>query len=393
MGLKRGAKYFWAATLLLFFPLHLALSFFDPVRTVSGLWQPRPEPMARVTTSRVVIADYFLIKRDFIQTRTMSNDEIDKWLIKETSFISKAQANQTEANDKITVSSEERFGQRPLEYRRGIVFEVENGLLDAKGTGALEPKRASHETGLVSLGELIREFCYEKLVHLLFKATGSKFTTVGTYAVVDFGFDVKLENNKQARAGYVLRQASNRQLPGVESLSFGEKFRNWGIAAPMDIAIGVETLLRRFGITSAGANREKFDYDLINIQATKEGAVIDFGAFLRMARFDRAVQATNRYPGNHSIVWQTEIVPQADPNLEVPWDKWGSKGPGEATLLTDYPTVEAHRLAEEFAKNRVNKSAIESFYHSLLDPVAARLKANLKPCAATELRLSLDLEK
>jgi hypothetical protein len=161
---------------------------------------------------------------------------------------------------------------RPRDYGRALVYETgsdggTSGLIDAKGTGSLAPGVGGHSNGLATLGEVIREFLYEKLVRTIFVHSGSGLETVEHYAVIDWGFDVIHDNGMRDPAGMILRQAHSR---------IRERYSGFEDAA----AKRVELTLRPYGLTSAGAYRVGEDREMINVQGTKDGAVLDFGGFL-----------------------------------------------------------------------------------------------------------------
>jgi hypothetical protein len=49
------------------------------------------EKIVRVTTAKVVIVDYDLLKHDFPFLVDWSNSEIDKWILKETAYVTSPQ--------------------------------------------------------------------------------------------------------------------------------------------------------------------------------------------------------------------------------------------------------------------------------------------------------------
>jgi hypothetical protein len=379
--------------------LTLCHAYMQPVRTVSGLWNPAPETMKRASKCKVVIADYILIRNDFIHTRTLTDEQIKDWLIRETCFVSKAQADQELVNSKIHTTGETRIGQRPAEYRRGIVFEVQGGLLDAKGTGSLDPSPGSHNNGLTRLAENIREFFYEKLVHRLFRAKNSPFTTVGTYAVMAYDFDIKEHGRQPERASYILRQANNRFNP--ESQFLHAEDRNWGILLPKETAKAVETELRHFGITSAGANREAFHYDLLNVQGTQAGAVIDFGAFLtvpspkggdhlsrgghHLLAFPREARIFHRSRYNHSLVWEYGTSPQPDPNFRVPFDLWGYSISGIDNPKKDNVSLKCEEFVKDWVQGKADEASAQQLFHHFMDPIDQMIANAKTHCVSSSM--------
>ncbi len=95
----------------------LALAQIDPLRSADQLWGPRPEILVRVRplesdSSRVLIADYDLIRRDFAEVSLMSDAQIDSWLIRNTSFISKNQAKQKVVTSEIPRAQNSQSNER-----------------------------------------------------------------------------------------------------------------------------------------------------------------------------------------------------------------------------------------------------------------------------------------
>jgi len=331
----------------------------QPLRDLSGLANPKPEQMVRATSARVILADYELIQEDFPETRVMSHSEIDQWLLHQTAFVSKGQAAQEDVNTKIPTSSEERVAYRPKEYGRGVVFEIgKSGLIDVKGVGALYPMLGDHSNGLLSLGESIREFAYEKLVRKIFKHSKSRFATVRTYAVTDLGFDIKNKDGTLSRAGSVLRQG-NKRSKGFLSLLDDQR------------ALRIEKLLRRYGVTSAGAHRNEWPYEWLNVQGTRDAAVIDFGGFLTVDKFEKPlVHPFQNMTLSPPLVSAAEVKAlQPDPLIRVPLETWGSTITGNADPAFDNPSVWSHQLVEGLRNGTATRADVEQHLRNLLEPV------------------------
>ncbi len=339
---------------------------FEPLRDPSLLWEAKPENVVRVTTGKVVIADYELIRRDFPETRNWSTEAIDQWLVRNTSFVSKEQAAQTEVNTPIEISSEEREAYRPREYRRAHVFAVDTGgLIDAKGTGAADPQGGSHDNGLATLGDMIREFAFEKLIHALFVKDG-RFDTVGSYAVIDFGFSIKHPKGGTSRAGVILRQAHVRH----HSEPIGNRTRGQSVMLPRSLQVSIEKFLRRFGITSS----VKFGgIDFVNLQGAENGAVIDFGSFLVEERFTREVSFFYNKKGEVSSGEEKIMSPgerdfvQPERDLQMPFETWGYSEKGISDPKYDNPYIWSHRLAEDLASGKAGRGDAEQHLRNLFD--------------------------
>ena len=182
-----------------------------PLRNSQDLWEAVAEEVLHVSTARVMLADYDLIRQDFPEVKTFSNDKIDAWLIANTAFISKEQAAQEVVNTPIKLDGVKKKAFRPREYRRAHVFQMDTGgLIDAKGTGSVDPHQGNERNGLAALADVIREFMFEKMVKRIFNKL-QRFDTVGTYAAIDFGFDVKWSHGGRSRAGATERAARRRR--------------------------------------------------------------------------------------------------------------------------------------------------------------------------------------
>lgn len=347
----------------------------------------------RVKTVRVALADYELLARDFPQLKQQEHESewnwrarVDQWLLDQTGFIAIENAKQTDVNSEISTTDEKKTAYRPKGYGRAFVIPVEGGLIDAKGMGVAPKvvptlKRAKMD-GLATLGEVTREYLYEKLVERLFKHAKVEIDTVGSYAILDFGFDVKHADGSTSRAGYILRQSHIRSTGHNSSLSEAKGF-------------AIEKLLRRYGITSSGETaRGNFYYwhgdildsntqkipegarpmDYINIQGTNNSdrtEVIDFGAYISLENFSREI----RSPYDLSKVLlktDSKDYVQPDSEIRIPLEQWGDFGTHDPKA--DKPFIWSHELARAFASGHANRDAFERHYWNLLGPVFERWK-------------------
>lgn len=328
------------------------------------------EEVVILSNAKIVFADYSLLRRDFAELRTISNDEIDWWLLRNTAIMSSAQADQEVVNTKIN-SYDTKSAYRPPDYGRALVIPVNSpgtenpiGLIDAKGVGALKPALKDHGDGLATLGECIREFVYEKLVNRVFQHSQSGIKTVGTYAVIDSGFDLKHVDGSSSPAGIVLRQAHNR-YEGKGSLFSDED------------SLKIEKILRHYGLTSAGAYRHE-PVERINIQGTKSGAVLDFGGFLAVDHFSKP--AKNFYKYFDPKVLMDPKLPgfvQPDESVRVPLDIWGTTVSGKEDPKLDNVWLWSHDLAKSFRNGTATRQDANSHVKNLLVPVFEKL--NLSP--------------
>jgi hypothetical protein len=236
-----------------------------------------------------------------------------------------------------------------INFQKG--FDTRIGIIDAKGVGAKAPSLADHGNGLATLGETIREFIYEKMVNKVFRDSGENIKTVGSYAVIDAGFNIKHSDGSTSPAGIILRQAHTRfegdLLDDTQSLK-------------------IEKVLRKYGITSAGAYRERIN-DMINIQGTKKGAVVDFGAFLVVDKFEKRSTAFNRQnlllnPLNDDFI-------QPNPSKRIPLQLFGSTVSGIEDPTKDNIWIWSHQLADSLRNGSATREDANQHLLNLLGPV------------------------
>jgi hypothetical protein len=243
-----------------------------------------PETVLRVNGAGVVYANYNLLQHDFPQLadhaleqefpylRSLKgaarqkelHDMMDKWLLRNTAFISQSQARQSVVNSPITVGNEEVKAYRPPGYGRALVFSIdendkmllpdnkakvfENRLLDVKGTGVAphaEPVNGSHCNGLYRLGYAFVELIFQELLQRIFRHSKTNLQTLPHYAIIDLGFDELNGKMPATPAALMIRRAHRRP-------------KNSGGLYPYDstgqqVQLEIEHLLRRYGITSVNS--------------------------------------------------------------------------------------------------------------------------------------------
>jgi hypothetical protein len=291
----------------------------EPLRDSSKLVSAVKEAMYPLTQARVVIADYPLLRRDFQELANLSEPEIDSWLLARTAYISKGQAAQVEVNTPIPHDhTREIIAFRPGQYGRASVASEGSNLIDVKGTGALKPRQASHGNGLVTLGEGFREFIYENVVRDGLRDAGSSVKTVGSYAVIDAGFDVVHGDGSRSRAGLYLRQASVRD--------------NLGFADGTDV-MKVRQILSTLGIETEG-----------NIQMSRERALVDFGHYAVSPK----LQGQQRDLGRGAKLLPLNVWGY-DERLPIPAELW-------SLSRWDYPWAWSHEFAEAWGRGEVDRA-------------------------------------
>lgn len=313
-----------------------------------GEHRVKEERLYRLKRAQIVIADYQLIRRDFPSVAHLSNSQIDQWLLDQSAYISPDQARQTVVNTKIPILEDNyRVAYRPHGYGRAHIFQASSpnsqavmGLIDAKGTGAIFPSQKSHANGVATLGEAIREYLYEGLIRRVLFDSGleHEYRTVGSYAVIDAGFEVIHADGTTSPAGLYLRQAHDRStLPGAW-LNGDQRTR-------------IQSLFHRYGIDPN-----------MNIQGTRSGlGIFDFG---------------------HYIV--RDDLPSLDSSRAIPFELWGyDKTIRRPSRITgddrwfyskfDRPWIWSHELADAFVEGRADRHSVWLHFQNLLAPVEEKL--------------------
>lgn len=328
----------------------------------------------RVRTARVVVADYALIEKDFPEVKGFDHHAIDAWLLSYAGFIAISQATQTEVNTQILTEGDPLMAFRPGLYGRGAVFPTQQGLIDAKGTGAEEPKQRHHGNGLATTGEALREYIMEKAVSAILEDV--RIDTVKCYGVLDYGFDVIHADGTRSEAGSVLRQAHARGKP----ITNGQTEK----------AMSIEKMLRSFGLTSCEVGR---GYDAPNLQATDEDALVDFGSYVVHRIFERPVLNESSVAlildSDEELLSRIAMDPkepdfvQPDPRFRLPYEIWGSTKSGIEDPAFDNLSSEAHEFARTF---RAEKKSADELVNKFLAPVRAILqkkrRRNTQLCSA-----------
>jgi hypothetical protein len=293
-----------------------------------------------------------------------------KWLLDKTGYIGSEQLSAepngvntdieypTWKNSKMPVH---RRVYRPEGYNRALVYRTEKGnpFIDSKGAGTNRPLQGSHSNGLATTAEALREFVFQKKVQQIFDHAELDERTVGCYAVVDWGFDVINEDGSHSPAGYVLRQAHTRYPIGRMGNTF----------VPRDRALHIESVLRRYGVTSSGEISEKLGSgkDIVNIQGNAKGEIVDFGAYLVRDKFQNpAYGYVDKFetpmfePGKPGWV-------EPDPALRLPFDKWGYSITGKADPAADNISSRAHDLVKDLRAGKADRGSVLGFYREMMD--------------------------
>ncbi len=353
-----------------------------PVREISQIGVPsQANPMLRVGTARILLADYGLIKKDFPFTTQWSNERIDAWLLDQTGYVSESQIKSPNGvNSAVATRGDIHQAYRPAGYGRGAVYPVASpvdgkpfGLIDAKGTGAIDPKQVSHGSGLMSAGEGLREFFYEKYVAGVLAHQKSDWSTVGTYAVIDWGFDEIHTDGSKVPAGAVLRQAHERVQgrPGLQYLTGGD-------------ARAVELSLREYGMTSTGDSVIKNGKHYTNLQGTTDQKLIDFGHFIQLPELPSG--GTGNYGELQAQVLieatDPDFVKQSHPEMKTVIESWGPYPGQNPDPKFDRISGEMTDLVRAIRDGRASRVDVAKAYYQRVEGSLQKVRATT-PLAGT----------
>lgn len=339
-------------SVLLSFSL-FATEYDEAVRTIEEITDDATmQRVLKLQNARVLIADYDLIREDFPVTKNLSNPEVDSWLLNHVGYISDSQANQTYVNTHIPITGEEAEAYRPPRYGRALVYQIYDpsdsskrvGLIDAKGVGAVKPRQKEHGNGLATLGESLREYIYEKMVNEVMAEEKIGHKTIGSYAVIDPGFEVVHADGSTSPAGFYLRQAHHRNST--------EYIRG-------DAETKIKKALAKYGIDAAG-----------NHQGSSSENLLDFGHYV--VRDDlEGIDSKKSLPVQ---VWG--------------YDSNGGKGTGSwAYSKFDRPWVWSHEMADGWRQGHANRHHVWIHFQNFMEPLRKILKQNNPGCFAKLVQL------
>lgn len=352
----------------------------------------------RIPDAKFLFVDYGEIRRGTPSLSSASEREIDEWLSSEVFYLKKrhVEIDQDLAGEihgsikyqmppkKIDAFIPTRYG-----YGRGLIFktgrqakERERLLLDGKGFGAKDPSPFSHNHGLMTLGEALREKIYSLMLQRIFDHSGSGLKAGEVWAVIDWGFKVQNTPGNWVPAGAVVRPFRERwhQPRYIGDNNFLDEVST----------VIVERVLRAYGFKSSGEglyrsqNGQLTDLigDVANVQGTipfsdgKIGPIIDFGAFFHgkpvgdlIHYFYRkeamlAKDSGGRIPDPPHLFsplsppsWQ-EVDPTAVSALST---LWGAPVGLPQNPQYDSPFIDCNRLAEEWHAGRIGLTDVSDF--------------------------------
>ncbi len=71
-------NWLYGISLFSFILIGSSVKAMEPIRDSAQLWDPKEEVVARVEGVRVVLADYNLIRHDFVEVANLTNNQIDE---------------------------------------------------------------------------------------------------------------------------------------------------------------------------------------------------------------------------------------------------------------------------------------------------------------------------
>ncbi len=221
--------------------------------------------------------------------------------------------------------------------------------------------------GLMETGEAIREYSFTKVVQAALEHSHSGVGVVDAYAVIDWGFDqIDFSGGRRLRpSGAILRQA-HRRAEGQYSL------------LKHDRTTQIERILRQYGITSAGAHRDTYGRELMNVQGTfDESHILDFGAFRTVKRFE--LEVVPFYKTSFVVMDPREInFPQPLKEYRLPFQIWGSSNTDVLFPQKEERVwLKSRELADVFRNDRASAALkIDEFRKVFIEDWIEHLRTN-----------------
>lgn len=189
-----------------------------------------------VENAQLAYVNYVALRRDFTSLNNLSNDEIDRLLLHNFSFVSEHQLPLSGVrNTQIAVGARTRKSLRPSGYGRADVIEFLGsdgrsiGLIDRKGVGVMKHKLddnlfnaqrmtsdelqvRDHSDGLMTLGEAIAETTRQMARQRLYELAAEPgqppvAETVETYFILALPFSILKGQGRSDQAAIYARQA------------------------------------------------------------------------------------------------------------------------------------------------------------------------------------------
>jgi hypothetical protein len=353
---------------LVLLPVFAFASIDQPVRNLEQMNEPKEEQAVKLKNITVVIADYALIRKDFPHTASMTTDQIDQWLIDNVGYIAETQVPKNEVNTKIPLEYKSgkkilKKAYRPYLYNRALVLPVEDGFMDVKGTGSLDPQQVSHGNGLATTYEALREFVFEKKIQQIFSDAKVKNRTVGGYAALDFGFKIVHRNGEKSPAGAIVRQAHER-FDVYHYRDYGNTFLEPNQAKKLEL------ILRKYGVSSSGEGtwrtwgRTEMERDVINLQGNPKGEIMDFGPYRVRDHFDMDTYFYGDILDSKAkplFTSESRSFVQPDPAIALSVENWGRLKTPEFGLKDEVLSRQIQRLVDDFKAGKASREDVKDF--------------------------------
>jgi hypothetical protein len=301
------------------------------------------EPIARVTTAQVAIADHKRLREDFPKISHLDDAALQAWLLDRFAYVSVPQVlasripSRNAISDHIDVDvSKERWALRLPQSGRSLLMPasgaeascpklqlstdprtalsptqdtLDSVVFDVKGAGASNPTFDAdhHSNGLAYFGEALREYHLERVAQTILQHAGLSFEkTNPIYAVIHLGFAGRYDFGTKLSAALIVRRGQVRQS-AVTTHAGLPLYRDPKTGRPnqtlLDRSQKLELTFRRYGLTSAMERRvprtmtfvktwshktfdtEEISLDFPNLQFTSDGALTDFGGYYILPEF------------------------------------------------------------------------------------------------------------
>lgn len=202
----------------------------------------------------VVWADYGFWKKFFkISSKQNWVQKVDSELCANFGYISEPHVNGNQLHDKPSLNGKSVAAQRPLMYDRSSVLSLGESIFDVKGTGLppnRTPKNEPYSTGLYGLPNACVELVSEHVVRHALK-NSSLVTTNRTLAVLATPIRTRLHPKSQFYLpNAIFIRKSNRRPEHGDFFPQGSEM--------VDLLLGIESELRKSGITSAAYGNNIF---------------------------------------------------------------------------------------------------------------------------------------
>ncbi|KAH3762725.1 hypothetical protein Pelo_5429 [Pelomyxa schiedti] len=247
---------------------------------------------ARLKQSRVLLADYTLLRHDFPQCSRLSDTQLDEWLLHQTGYISEGQISRMSPGgdmyplldlgpDGIQAwvdTTQRKFALRQKGGGRAATFLVDSkyyfdsltgephthGMIDVKGVGTtnLQPSFELKANGFLPLTDALKEYAYQKMIQHLCDKERSTCKTVEYYAIIDCGFGFSRNTPNPAtgfcgdRCVLLLRQRQSRCVSSYDEVVFYSVVRKPNMMH--GIGVEVRRVLTKYGVSSEQSPRSLF---------------------------------------------------------------------------------------------------------------------------------------